>query len=70
MTTGGGAVEKELADALNGYPEPVHLEIPTLYLDRLESLDRRVDALDRMTAEALKLHADTAVRLSSSATGY
>jgi transposase len=55
----------ELADALNGHPEPLHLEILRLYLERLELLDRQIDALDQMTATALRRHSDAVMRLAA-----
>ena len=56
--------KEELADALNGHPEPVQLEILTLYLERLDLLDRQIHTLDQMAAQALKKHEQAVIRLA------
>ena len=38
--------KQELADALQGAPEPIHLEVLKLYLKRLALLDEQIEALD------------------------
>jgi transposase len=54
----------ELADALNGHAEPMHRQMLQLYLERLQLLDRQIESLDRMAAEALKKHEDAVIRLA------
>jgi transposase len=54
----------ELADALRGYPEPMHRQVLALYLERLQLLDQQIDKLDRMAAGALKKHEDAVIRLA------
>ena len=53
-----------LADALRGAPEPVHLQMLKLYLERLELLDKHIEALDQLAANALKKHAEAVKRLA------
>lgn len=55
---------EELADALRGRPEPMHLDILKLYLERLKLLDRQIEDLDRMAAQALQPHQQAVVRLA------
>jgi transposase len=54
----------ELVDALKGQAEPMHLEILKLYLERLKLLDRQIDRLNQMAAEALKKHEQAVIRLA------
>ena len=54
----------ELADALRGSPEPVHLKLLQLYLKRLELLDEQIETLNQMMATALKKHEDAVMRLA------
>jgi transposase len=56
--------EQELIDALQGSPEPIHLEVLKLFLDRLQLLDRQIEELDRMAAAALKKHEAAVIRLA------
>lgn len=56
--------KEELIDALNGSPEPIHLQILKLYLERLNLLDQQVGKLDQMTAAALKQHQDAVIRVA------
>jgi transposase len=56
--------EQELADALNGSPEPIHLELLKLYLERLALLDEQIGRLDQMMATALKQHEDAVTRVA------
>ena len=55
---------EELIDALRGRPEPMHVEILKLYLERLKLLDRQIESLDRMAAQALKKHEEAVIRLA------
>jgi len=54
----------ELADALTGSVEPIHVELLKLYLQRLELLDQQIDHLDQMVATALKQHEDAVIRVA------
>jgi transposase len=56
--------KQELADALNGSPEPIHRELLKLYLERLELLDQQIGTLDQMMASVLKKHEDAVARLA------
>ena len=56
--------KQELADALNGSPEPTHRELLKLYLERLALLDQQIGKLDQMTATALKQHEDAVTRVA------
>jgi transposase len=55
---------EELTDALSGHTEPMHREILQLYRERLALLDRQIDRLDRMAAEALTKHEEAVRRLA------
>ena len=55
---------RELADALRGSPEPIHLEVLKLYLNRLALLDQQIGELDRLVAKALKKHEDAVIRVA------
>jgi len=56
--------EKQLIDALTGSPQPVHLQLLALYLDRHQMLVGQIAKLDRMIAEALKPHQEAVARLA------
>jgi transposase len=56
--------KKELADALQGSPEPIHLEVLQLYLTRLALLDQQIGKLDSLVAKALKKHEDAVIRVA------
>jgi transposase len=55
---------EELADALRGHVEPMHLEILALYLERLKLLDKQIGKLEEMAAKAMKKHESAIIRLS------
>jgi len=55
---------EELRDALRGRPEPMHAQILKLDLERLQLLDRQIESLDQMTAQALKKHEKAVIRLA------
>jgi len=55
---------EELVDALTGSPEPIHLELLKLYLERLELLDQQIDKCDQMVASALKKHEQAVIRVA------
>jgi transposase len=54
----------QLADALTGEPQQMHQELLRLYLQRLELIDQQIETLNRMTAQAMKVHQDAVVRLA------
>jgi len=56
--------KQQLLDALNGSPEPVHLELLKLHLERVKLLDRQIERLSEMAAAALKKHQAAIVRLA------
>jgi transposase len=56
--------KEALIDALRGAPEPVHLQMLRLYLERLELFDKQIDELDQMAATAMKKHDDAVRRLA------
>lgn len=56
--------KQQLADALHGPVEPVHLRLLKLYLKRLQLLDEQIDQLDQMIATALKRHQDAVIRVA------
>jgi transposase len=55
---------EQLREALNGQPQPIHLQLLALYLDRYQVLNEQAAKLNQMTAEALKAHEDAVVRLA------
>jgi transposase len=56
--------KQELADALNGSPEPMHRELLKQYLERLALFDKQIEELDQMVATALKPHEDAVIRVA------
>jgi transposase len=56
--------KEELIDALNGSPEPTHLALLKLHLERVKLLDKQIHTLSEMAAAALKKHQDAVVRLA------
>jgi transposase len=54
----------ELVDALRGRAEPMHLQILKLYLERLKLLDRQIQDLEQMAAQALHRHEQVVIRLA------
>jgi transposase len=59
--------EKQLVDALTGSPQPAHLQLLALYLDRHQMLVAQIAKLDGMIAEALKPHQEAVARLALAA---
>lgn len=55
--------QEELVDALRGSPEPIHLSVLKLFVERLQLLDKQIQALDKLTAERLKKHEQAALRV-------
>ncbi|HVV74040.1 MAG TPA: IS110 family transposase [Verrucomicrobiae bacterium] len=56
--------KEELMDALNGSPQPCHLELLKLHMERLKILDKQIQRLSQMAAEALKKHPAALVRVA------
>ncbi len=56
--------QRQLVDALRGRPEPMHAQILKLDLERLKLLDRQIESLDQMVAQALKKHEEAVIRLA------
>lgn len=56
--------QQELIDALTGSPEPIHLEVLQLFLDRLELLDKQIQSLDTLIARELKRHEAAVIRVA------
>ena len=54
----------QLKDALSGQPQPVHRNLLTLYLQRLDLIETQIAELEKMIAEAMKAHEAAIVRLS------
>jgi len=55
---------EQLVDALRGTFQPMHQQLLTLYLDRLDLLDRQMAQLQAATAEAMQVHAEAVARLA------
>jgi transposase len=55
---------EQLVDALRGTVQPMHQKLLTLYLDRLELLDKQIAELNSATAEAMQGHAEAVARLA------
>jgi transposase len=56
--------QERLREALHGMPEPLHLKLLGLYLDRYQVLAEQIGKLNQMAAEALTAHQDAVVRLA------
>jgi transposase len=56
--------EEQLVDALSGTFQPMHQRLLTLYLDRLQLLDKQIAELNGATAEAMREHGEAVVRLA------
>lgn len=56
--------QEELVDALTGSPEPLHLKVLKMFLERLKLLDDQIDELDRLVAWELKAHQDAVRRVA------
>jgi transposase len=57
--------EQQLIDALNGSPQPVHLQLLGLYLDRYQMLLGQIEKLEGLIAQALRAHQETVLRLAA-----
>jgi len=58
------ASDAELKDALGGQPQPMHRQLLSLYLARLDLIESQMASLDKMIAGAMKAHQDAVVRLA------
>jgi len=56
--------KEQLADALRGAPEPGHLQLLKLHLERLQLLDEQISQLSQMSATALQKHPQAVARLA------
>ncbi|HEX2713822.1 MAG TPA: transposase, partial [Candidatus Acidoferrales bacterium] len=56
--------EEQLIDALTGSPQPMHREMLALQLERLQLIDRQIEKLNGMIAQAMKPHQETVMRLA------
>jgi transposase len=58
------ATDSELMDALSGQIQPVHRNLLTLYLRRLDLIEAQMAKLENMIAEVMKVHEEAIVRLA------
>jgi len=56
--------KQELTDALTGAPDPCHIELLKLDLQRLQLLDEQIEKLSRMAGEALRVHQAVVLRVA------
>lgn len=56
--------EEQLVDALTGRPRPMHREMLALQLERLQLIDRQIEKLNGLIAQAMKPHQETVIRLA------
>jgi len=56
--------KEELTDALKGDVDSIHQELLSMDLERLQLLDRQIEKLDKLAAEALKKHTEAVIRLA------
>jgi transposase len=56
--------EQQLTVALSGNPQPMHLQLLCLYLERFQLIDAQIDKLNGMIAQAMKPHEEVVVRLA------
>ena len=56
--------EEQLIDALTGSPQPMHRELLSLQLERLQLIDEQIAKLNGMIAQAMKPHQETVMRLA------
>jgi transposase len=56
--------EEQLVDALTGRVQPMHRAMLGLQLERLQLLDRQIEELNGLIAEALKPHQEAVIRLA------
>src|SRR5271166_4089234 len=56
--------EEQLVDALTGTPQPMHRQMLTLQLERLQLIDGQIAKLNGLIAQAMKPHQDAVIRLA------
>ena len=56
--------EEQLVDALTGRPHPMHREMLRLQLERLQLIDRQIEELNSLIAQAMKPHQEVVIRLA------
>ena len=56
--------EEQLVDALTGRPHPMHREMLRLQLERLQLIDRQIEELNGLIAQAMKPHQEAVIRLA------
>jgi transposase len=56
--------KEELADALNGSPQPLHLEVLKLSMTHVELLDQQIASVDRLVAQLLGKHEQAVKRVA------
>ena len=56
--------EEQLVDALTGRPQPMHREMLRLQLERLQLIDRQIEELNGLIAQAMKPHQEAVIRLA------
>ena len=56
--------QEQLVDALHGTFQPMHQKLLTLYLDRLQLLDKQIAELNGAIAEAMSEHGEAVARLA------
>jgi transposase len=57
------ARKEELRDALTGQVRPLHRQLLSLYLERLELIESQMGILEKSIAEALRSHQEAVARL-------
>jgi transposase len=57
------ASKEELRDALSGQLRPLHRQLLSLYLERLDLIEAQMDTLEKSIAEALRSHQEAVARL-------
>ena len=55
---------EQLVDALTGRPQPMHRKMLALQLERLQLIDRQIEKLNGLIAQAMKPHQETVIRLA------
>ncbi len=56
--------EEQLVDALTGSSQPMHREMLTLQLERLQLIDTQIAKLNHLIAQAMKPHQEVVMRLA------
>jgi transposase len=56
--------QEQLIEALTGSPQPLHLQLLALHLDRHQMLTEQIAKLNHLIAEALKAHQEAVTRLA------